>query len=75
MAAPFVLSQPAISKHIKVLRAAGLIMQSLVAQTRPCRLERAKLQKLNLFMDHLRVRTKGQRDQFETCLTKIQASK
>ena len=75
MAAPFALSQPAISKHIKVLQAAGLILQSLVAQTRPCRLERARLQKLDLFMDHLRVRTKGQRDQFETCLTKIQANK
>jgi len=33
------------------------------------------LQELDLFMDHLRVRTEGQRDQFETCLTKIQANK
>ncbi|MBC7476958.1 MAG: winged helix-turn-helix transcriptional regulator [Pseudorhodobacter sp.] len=73
LAAPFALSQPAISKHIKVLQAAGLISQGRVAQTRPCRLERAKLQDLDQFMDHLRAITEGQLDQFETYLTEIQS--
>ena len=38
LAAPFDLSLPAISKHLKVLQRAGLIEQSRQAQWRPCRL-------------------------------------
>ena len=74
LGAPFALSQPAISKHIKVLQAAGLISQSRAAQTRPCRLERAKLRDLDAFMDHFRVVTEGQLDQLETYLAEIQSS-
>jgi DNA-binding transcriptional ArsR family regulator len=44
LAEPFALSQPAISKHLKVLERAGLISRSRAAQTRPCRLEAARLQ-------------------------------
>jgi DNA-binding transcriptional ArsR family regulator len=39
LAAPFELSLPAISKHLKVLRRAGLIEQGRQAQWRPCRLK------------------------------------
>lgn len=39
LAKPFAMSQPAISKHIKVLERAGLISRGRVAQRRPCRLE------------------------------------
>jgi DNA-binding transcriptional ArsR family regulator len=39
LAAPFALTQQAISKHIKVLEHAGLISRSRAAQARPCRLE------------------------------------
>jgi DNA-binding transcriptional ArsR family regulator len=39
LAAPFDMSQPSISKHLKVLERAGLISRGKVAQTRPCRLE------------------------------------
>lgn len=38
LAAPFELSLPAISKHLKVLQRAGLIEQGRQAQWRPCRL-------------------------------------
>src|SRR5216117_4529276 len=38
VAAPFELSLPAISKHLKVLQRAGLIEQGRHAQWRPCRL-------------------------------------
>lgn len=38
LAAPFDISLPAISKHLKVLQRAGLIEQSRQAQWRPCRL-------------------------------------
>jgi DNA-binding transcriptional ArsR family regulator len=38
LAQPFAMSQPAISKHLKVLEDAGLILRSIDAQKRPCRL-------------------------------------
>jgi DNA-binding transcriptional ArsR family regulator len=43
LAAPFEMSQPAISKHIKVLERAGLVARSRDAQRRPCRLVAAPL--------------------------------
>jgi DNA-binding transcriptional ArsR family regulator len=39
LAAPFEMSLPAVSKHIKVLHKAGLITKSREAQWRPCRIE------------------------------------
>jgi DNA-binding transcriptional ArsR family regulator len=43
LAEPFAMSQPAISKHLKVLERAGLISRSRDSQRRPCRLEAAPL--------------------------------
>ncbi len=39
LAAPFAMSQPAISRHLKVLEKAGLIVKGRDAQRRPCRLQ------------------------------------
>ena len=39
LAEPFAMSQPAVSKHLKVLERAGLVTRSRDAQRRPCRLE------------------------------------
>ena len=39
LAKPFAMSQPAISKHLKVLENAGLISRGRDAQKRPCRIE------------------------------------
>src|SRR5215472_4355554 len=43
LAAPFEMSLPAVSKHLKVLERAGLIARSREAQWRPCRLEASPL--------------------------------
>jgi DNA-binding transcriptional ArsR family regulator len=43
LAEPFDMSQPAISKHLKVLENAGLISRGRDAQRRPCKLEAAPL--------------------------------
>jgi len=43
---PFRLSQPAISKHLKVLERAGLISRSHHAQWRPCKLEGSSLKEI-----------------------------
>lgn len=44
LAAPFALSLPAVSKHLKVLERAGLVARGRDAQWRPCRLEPAPLE-------------------------------
>ena len=46
LAVPFDMTQPAISKHLKVLERAGLISRSRAAQTRPCRLQAAPLKQV-----------------------------
>jgi DNA-binding transcriptional ArsR family regulator len=46
LAEPFEITQPSISKHLKVLERAGLITRSRAAQTRPCRLEAAPLKEI-----------------------------
>ena len=43
LAEPFDMSQPAVSKHLRVLETAGLISRRRDAQRRPCRLEAAPL--------------------------------
>jgi DNA-binding transcriptional ArsR family regulator len=54
LAAPFDISQPAISKHLKVLERAGLVTRSRAAQSRPCRLEIGPLKKAAKWIDAYR---------------------
>ena len=46
LAAPFAISGPAVSKHLRVLERAGLISRGRDAQWRPCRLEAAPLKEV-----------------------------
>lgn len=46
LAEPFAMTQPAISKHLKVLEGAGLISRGKAAQTRPCRLQAHQLKEV-----------------------------
>jgi len=54
LAAPFEMSLPAISKHLKVLERAGLIARGREAQWRPCRLEAGPLKEAAGFLEHYR---------------------
>jgi DNA-binding transcriptional ArsR family regulator len=54
LAAPFAMTQPSISKHLKVLERAGLISRRREAQTRPCRLETAALAQVAAWADSYR---------------------
>jgi DNA-binding transcriptional ArsR family regulator len=54
LAEPFEMSQPAISKHLKVLERAGLISGSQDAQRRPRRLEAKPLAEANLWLERYR---------------------
>jgi DNA-binding transcriptional ArsR family regulator len=54
LAAPFDMSLPGISKHLKVLQRAGLVSQGRKAQWRPCRLETAPLHEVADWMEDYR---------------------
>jgi DNA-binding transcriptional ArsR family regulator len=54
LAQPFRLSQPAISKHLKVLERAGLITRSREAQRRPRQLRAKPLKRAADWIDHYR---------------------
>jgi DNA-binding transcriptional ArsR family regulator len=54
LAAPFDISQPAISKHVKVLERAGLVTRSRQAQRRPCRLEAGPLRDVTAWLANYR---------------------
>src|ERR1700742_2078238 len=53
-AEPFEMTQPAISKHLKVLERAGLISRGRDAQRRPCRLEARPLAEANDWLENYR---------------------
>jgi len=54
LAEPFEMSQPAISKHLKVLERAGLIVRGRDAQRRPCRLAVRPLRDANVWIERFR---------------------
>jgi DNA-binding transcriptional ArsR family regulator len=54
LAKPFKMSQPAISKHLKVLERAGLITYSQIAQTRPRRIVAAPLKEASDWLEKYR---------------------
>jgi DNA-binding transcriptional ArsR family regulator len=54
LAEPFDMSQPAISKHLRVLERAGLISRSRDAQRRPCRLQARPLEQASEWLERYR---------------------
>ena len=54
LAEPFDISAPAITKHLKVLRKAGLITQGRQAQWRPCQLDAKPLREVSSFVEQYR---------------------
>lgn len=54
LAQPFAMSQPAISKHLRVLENAGLISRSRDGQKRPCRIEAEPLEAANEWLERYR---------------------
>ena len=54
LAAPFAMSLPAVSRHLKVLERAGLIARGRNAQWRPCRLDPGPLRELAGWLDRYR---------------------
>ncbi|MBI5314176.1 ArsR/SmtB family transcription factor [Methylocystis hirsuta] len=72
LSAPFSISQPAISKHLKVLEQAGLISRGRIAQSRPCRLEAAPLRDLAGWVETYRRFWEGSFDRLDAYLKDLQ---
>lgn len=54
LAAPLPISQPAVSRHLKLLEQAGLIVRRVDGQRRPCRLADGGLDELDAYLTKLR---------------------
>lgn len=75
LAAPFEMSLPAISKHLKVLERAGLVGRGREAQWRPCRLEAGPLKDASDFLERYRRFWEQSFDRLEDYLRELQSHK
>jgi DNA-binding transcriptional ArsR family regulator len=73
LAAPFAMSMPAISKHLKVLERAGLIARGREAQWRPCRLQAAPLRDVAGWVEHYRQFWEESFDRLDDYLRELKA--
>jgi DNA-binding transcriptional ArsR family regulator len=73
LAKPFAMSQPAISKHLKVLEQAGLISRSRDAQRRPCRIEAKRLEEANQWLERYSAFWEASLQRLDDLLVEIQA--
>ena len=71
LAKPFKMSQPAISKHLKVLERAGLISKGLDKQRRPRRIEAAPLEEANKWIERYRQFWEVRYDHLESLLEEM----
>jgi len=72
LAAPFALSLPTVSKHIEVLRHAGLVAQGRRAQWRPCRLTPEPLKEVAAWLDEYRQHWDERLDRLDDFLQELQ---
>ena len=72
LAAPFAMSGPAVSKHLRVLERAGLISQGREAQWRPCRLEAGPLKDVAEYAGHFRRFWDASYERLDTYLQQMQ---
>jgi DNA-binding transcriptional ArsR family regulator len=75
LAAPFKISQPAISKHLKVLERAGLISRGRDAQRRPRRLEAKPLAEATEWLERYREYWEGNYQRLDALLEELKTKK
>lgn len=73
LAAPFAMSQPAISKHLKVLERAGLVSRGRAAQRRPRRLEPQRLREATRWLERYRRLWEGNYRRLDALLEDLKA--
>lgn len=74
LAHPFAMSQPAISKHLKVLEHAGLINRGRDAQRRPCRIEAGPLKEANAWIERYRAIWEGNYERLDALLDALKTA-
>lgn len=74
LAEPFAMSQPAISKHLKVLERAGLISRDRDAQRRPSRLKPGPLAEASAWLERYRQFWASSFSQLDALLGELQAT-
>jgi DNA-binding transcriptional ArsR family regulator len=72
LAKPFAMSLPGVSKHLRVLRDAGLVAQGRDAQWRPCRLETDRLREVDAWVAQYRALWEARFDRLEAYLREIE---
>src|ERR1700704_5435605 len=75
LAEPFAMSQPAVSKHLKVLERAGLISRGRDAQRRPRRLEAKRLAEVTAWLERYRRLWEGNYQRLDTLLDELKTTK
>lgn len=73
LAAPFEISKPAVTKHLKVLEKAGLISRGRHAQWRPCRLKASPLKDVSNWVEQYRRHWEEKLDRLDVYLKELQA--
>jgi DNA-binding transcriptional ArsR family regulator len=73
LAKPFAMTQPAISKHLRVLERAGLISRGRDAQRRPCRIEAQPLAEANEWLERYRQFWEGSFQRLDSLLDELQS--
>jgi DNA-binding transcriptional ArsR family regulator len=71
LAEPFAMSMPAVSKHLRVLERAGLIVRGREAQWRPCRIKPAPLKEVADWLEDYRAIWEQRFDRLETYLQEM----
>jgi DNA-binding transcriptional ArsR family regulator len=75
IAAPFSMSLPAVSKHLKVLEKAQLVSRGREAQWRPCTLEAAPLKDADAWIEQYRSMWEERFDRLDAYLLELQNKK
>ena len=72
LAKPFEMSLPGVSKHLKVLQTAGLVVQGRDAQWRPCRLDPERLRDVAGYLEQYRQLWEGRLERLDEYLRELQ---
>ncbi len=75
LAAPFAMTQPAISRHLKVLEGAGLIVRRAEGTKRPCRLAPAGITEIDRWLAMLREALTANYDRLDAVLAAMDSNK
>jgi DNA-binding transcriptional ArsR family regulator len=75
IAEPFAMTQPGVSRHLKVLEEAGLIVRRIEGTKRPCRLAPSAISEIDRWLDKLRQALAKNYDRLDDVLAGMQSNK